>query len=285
MKTVALAILVIITKSTVLAPIREEDIFPPTPVSEPISAFKSIPVPESVPISEPIPAFKPTPPSGKTPVGTLTTTDETESAQSREFQRNLPEDEQNLWKTLAFLVLSLNSIFICLMEYRLRRSWHREDKIKEEISQLKTLSEKIMKRLHFIPTEQKLSDPASMVPTVKMATPRKIYTVASKTIGEKDNKVPISNSWMGSERPAHPSAVKPKVDSWINERYMPRKSTAKIPSRKIDLSKIQGKFIAWRKTQMHGGGDNESALRSRNTVMSQRENLKHWGFPRGDDTM
>jgi hypothetical protein len=187
MMTVALVILAMITPGIVFVAIHKEGIFPPIPVSKPIA------------LSEPIPAFKPTPPSGINSVRTLTTTDEMESAPSKAFQRrNFPEDEQKFWKTLTFLSLGVNSIFICLMEYSLRRGWYREDKIKEELSRLR-MSLEMMERFPSMPTEQALRYPASMVFPVKMATLRKHYTVDSKALGEKEMSTPRKNYTVASK--------------------------------------------------------------------------------------
>jgi hypothetical protein len=94
----------------------------------------------------------------------------------------------------------------------------------------------------------------------KMATPMENFTAASKAIGGKEKKVPISKASMELAQTTYLNAVTAKVDSRINECYKPRKSTVKIKNQKIDLSKIQGKFIAWRKTQMQGGGVEDHLL-------------------------
>jgi hypothetical protein len=92
----------------------------PISVSEPVPVSKPISVSEPVPVSKPIPASKPILPNENFAAGILTTTNQTEFAPSGTFQRrNLPGEEQNFWKNLAFLIPSLH---IYLMDYRLRRS-------------------------------------------------------------------------------------------------------------------------------------------------------------------
>jgi hypothetical protein len=122
--------------------IGKEYLLPPITASESVTVSEPIAVFETIPVSEPIPAFKLISPSENIPVATLTTTEETESAQRWEFQgRNLPEDEQNFWMFLAILFPSLINILYYLMEYRIRRGWYREKKTKER-SQLRMMLEK-----------------------------------------------------------------------------------------------------------------------------------------------
>jgi hypothetical protein len=66
-----------------------------------------------------------------------------------------------------------------------------------EMGSMNTMTE----RLPLIPTKQVLVDPPSMASPLKLETPRKNYTVASKSAGEKKKKAPISNVSVGWLQP------------------------------------------------------------------------------------
>jgi hypothetical protein len=116
MKTVAVAVLTIITQFVVFV------------------AFAS----------KPIPAFKP---SENIPIGRLTTTNEMESAQFCELPwTNSPED-QNFLQFLTYLLTSLISLLISLMVYHvyynnLQRGGYRDDETEQELSELNILLQK-----------------------------------------------------------------------------------------------------------------------------------------------
>jgi hypothetical protein len=96
------------------------------------------------------------------------------------------------------------------------------------------------------------------------------YTVSPgemvEATGVKGKADPISHKRAGLAPPKHLIVATAKVDSLSNLCHRPRKSSVRIWSQKKDYSKIPAKVNSrWRQ--------NESALRSRDTVMSQRVNV------------
>jgi hypothetical protein len=82
-----------------------------------------------------------------------------------------------------------------------------------EMGSMNTMTE----RLPLMPTKQALVDPASMASPLKLATPRKNYTVVSKCTGEKKKKAPISKVSVGLAPTTHLTALTDKLDQLSNK--------------------------------------------------------------------
>jgi hypothetical protein len=101
---------------------------------------------------------------------------------------------------------------------------------------MNTLTERLPLR-----TKQALVDPASMASPFKLATPRKNYTVTSKSTAEKKKKAPISKVSLGLAPTTHLTALTDKLDQPSNKCQRPRKSRVPLHNPKMDLSKTQAK--------------------------------------------
>jgi hypothetical protein len=88
-------------------------------------------------VSEPVPASKQIPASEEVPVEALNTRNEMESLPSCELHWwSLPEDVQNPWQILVFVLSVLFNILISLViQQLLQRCWHRKDKKEQEPTQ------------------------------------------------------------------------------------------------------------------------------------------------------
>jgi hypothetical protein len=106
-----------------------------------------------------------------------------------------------------------------------------------EMGSINTMTE----RLPLMPTKQALVDPASMASLLKLAIPRKNFTVASKCTGEKKEKAPISKVSVSLAPTTLLTALTNKLDQLSNKSQRPRKSHVPLHNPKMDLSKIQAK--------------------------------------------
>jgi hypothetical protein len=77
-----------------------------------------------------------------------------------------------------------------------------------EMGSMNTMTE----RLRLMPTKQVIVDPASVASPLKMATPRKNCTVASKSTGEKKKEAPISKVSVGLAPITQLTALTDKLD-------------------------------------------------------------------------
>jgi hypothetical protein len=82
---------------------------------------------------------------------------------------------------------------------------------------------------------------------VKMGTPRKNYTVATKATGKRDNKVQMSKVQVRLATPANFKAMRANVGSQRNKNHKPGRSYVVIQNHKLNFSKTQAKVNTRRK--------------------------------------
>jgi hypothetical protein len=82
---------------------------------------------------------------------------------------------------------------------------------------------------------------------INIGTPRKNDILASKTTGEKEEKVPIGKVRVGLASPPNLKAVRPNVGSGSNTWHKPGKGHVKLHNHKLDFWKTQAKVNIWTK--------------------------------------
>jgi hypothetical protein len=102
------------------------------------------------------------------------------------------------------------------------------------------------KRLPIMLTEGIVGGPASRETPLKMGGQKKICIAASKSIAEKERKVPMNKEREALSLPTIDKTVGAKAVYRSKTYHRPGESCIKIRHQKLDYSKIQAKVNTWR---------------------------------------